>query len=472
MSFKKAQDRIKKAEGFVQIAQDHWSFELEGKLFVPWGLNYDRSIYGGNDHILEEMMDLAPHKVDEDFRIARDLGSNVIRIFPHVGCLQKEFGEISEREMEKLDHTIELAKKNDQWVDITGLSHIDTSNLPKWYFELSDKEIIEGEALVWETIARRYANEPAVFCYNLQNEPFINYHNSDVVTVGSFTMRDGREFSYCNAHFKDVEGEWARWVETRYSSDKELRVAWGDFPLEGETYDSPRLPVHNGDRGFARYKDWILFREELAYRWTDTMVRAIRKHDSHHLITLGFLPTGIPLCGEAHSGFNPQLLAPLLDFVCIHLYPQFPTTPGRYIEESRYRLEMLLRACFAGKPVVVEEWNALGGEYTTGQHSATEWFDLFMKQSEDDASGWLTFYHAMLEDTVDLATGELSNGWVGKFKSYAPGVKETRYERAPGKEIWRFNRFDYFYSKDCQTALLNEYIDAEKQGCAIDIDFT
>src|SRR4029079_7187615 len=55
-------------------------------------------------------------------------------------------------------------------------------------------------------------------------------------------------------------------------------------------------------------------REQVAQQWLAQMVTAIREVDHRHLITLGCLPT-------TGAGFVPREIATQLDFLCVHIYP-------------------------------------------------------------------------------------------------------------------------------------------------------
>lgn len=120
-------------------------------------------------------------------------------------------------------------------------------------------------------MAQRYADEPAILMFDLQNEPFMAKVGSSLKSIGCFTVSEGRQFCYCNPHFREKHAE-------------------------------------SGDA--------------LAHLWTSTMVQSVRQYDQRHLITLGLLPTAAPVFGVDNPGFNVRAVAPLLDVIAIHLYPE------------------------------------------------------------------------------------------------------------------------------------------------------
>ena len=65
----------------VRVSDDKHGFVLEksGRSFVPWGFNYDHDEIG---RLLEDYWDKEWPKVEEDFPKMKDLGANVVRIYP------------------------------------------------------------------------------------------------------------------------------------------------------------------------------------------------------------------------------------------------------------------------------------------------------------------------------------------------------------------------------------------------------
>jgi hypothetical protein len=151
-------------------------------------------------------------------------------------------------------------------------------------------------------------------------------------------------------------------------------------------------------------------------------VGAIRHHDPHHLVTIGFLPTSVPLDGPArqYSGFAPDRLAPLLDFVSIHLYPQRVAPPAELLQANLTQHELILLALLAstaGKPVEVEEWFAYGAALQRGNITWGAWFDSFLAMTKPLASGWFSFYHAVLNDGAGAAIPDAYREWLDRFRA-------------------------------------------------------
>ena len=62
-------------------------------------------------------------------------------------------------------------------------------------------------------------------------------------------------------------------------------------------------------------------RPAIARQWCHRLVAAIRKHDQRHLITVGLVPWSLDRPGLT-SGFVPKEIAPELDFIAVHQYPE------------------------------------------------------------------------------------------------------------------------------------------------------
>lgn len=115
-------------------------------------------------------------------------------------------------------------------------------------------------------------------------------------------------------------------------------------------------------------------RVEIAEQWVRRLSSAIRKHDRRHLITVGMVDWSLDRPGLT-SGFVPGKIAPQLDFVCVHLYPE----RGK-IDEALATLQ----GFSVGKPVVIEE--------TFPLKCSSDELDQFIDASKDCARGWISFY--------------------------------------------------------------------------------
>ncbi|MFO0870338.1 MAG: cellulase family glycosylhydrolase [Pirellulales bacterium] len=257
--------------------------------FVPWGFNYDHDRDG---RLLEDYWHDEWPTVVEDFREMRALGANVVRIHLQVGRFLKGPQEVDERNLARLKELVRLAEQERLYLDLTGLGCYHKADVPSWYDMLDETGRWEAQARFWEAIARVGATSPAIFCYDLMNEP--------VSPAGP-----GRA------------GQW-------------LGPPFGDKHFVQYISLEPR--------GRAR--------PAIAREWIARLSRSIRQVDAHHLITVGLVDWSLDRPGLT-SGFVPQQIADQLDFLCVHLYPR----TGRLTED----LETLAGFAAVGKPVVIEE---------------------------------------------------------------------------------------------------------------------
>ena len=156
----------------VQISEDGTSFVLaeSGEKFVPWGFNF----VGEFGQILEEYWKEDWTGVEEDFRRMRSLGANVVRLHLQVGTYLTTPEEVDQTALNLLRDTLDLAQRCGLYVNLTGLGCYHLDAVPPWFDELSESNRWEVQARFWEGIAGICTDHPAVFCYDLMNEPVVS----------------------------------------------------------------------------------------------------------------------------------------------------------------------------------------------------------------------------------------------------------------------------------------------------------
>jgi len=221
----------------------------------------------------------------------KQLGANVVRVHLQFGRFMQSVTEAEPRALARLARLLTLAKRLRLRLDITGLACYHKRDVPDWYDALSEGQRWQAQARFWEAVARQCAGSPAVFCYDLMNEP--------VVPGG--------------------EGRRTDWLGPPFA---------GKHFVQFITLDKTgRAPP------------------EIARAWIDQLTSAIRKYDRRTLITVGLVPWSLDRPG-LHSGFVPSKIALSLDFLSVHLYPEK--------EKHSEDLETL-RGFAVGKPVLIEE---------------------------------------------------------------------------------------------------------------------
>ncbi len=302
------------------IGKDARSFALEssGKVFSPRGFNYDRDY---KMRLLEDYWENEWTTVEQDFAEMKQLGANVVRIHLQFGRFMRGPNEPNPKALDRLGKLVELAERTGLYLDLTGLACYRKSEVPAWYDALGEKARWRAQAAFWEAVSARCAGSPAIFCYDLMNEPVV-------------------------------------------PADRMERGSWLTGELGGFCYVQ-YISLDQPDRS----------RPDIAREWIRTMTQAIRKRDKKTLITVGLVDWSLDRPGRITSGFDPKTVAPELDFLCVHLYP-----------ESNKLADNLatLKAFCVGKPVVIEE--------TFPMHCTVPELAHFLQQSQDHAAGWIGFY--------------------------------------------------------------------------------
>ncbi|MDA0767397.1 MAG: cellulase family glycosylhydrolase [Verrucomicrobia bacterium] len=231
--------------------------------FVVWGVNYD---HDGEGRLLDEYWEDEWETVVADFREIRELGANCVRIHLQFGMFMEGPDKAHAPALARLAKLVKLAEETRLYLDVTGLACYHKKNIPAWYDRLGEEERWAAQAVFWEAVAKVGAGSPAVFCYDLMNEPILPG--------------------------KEAGGEWlggelgGKYFVQRISLD-----------LKGRT------------------------REEVAEAWVVRMVEAIRKGDEEHLITVGVIPWVFAFGGGKPLFHDPQV-GKRLDFVAVHFYPE------------------------------------------------------------------------------------------------------------------------------------------------------
>jgi hypothetical protein len=301
----------------IVVTPDGTGFETakSRQRFVPWGANY-----GNAGRLLEDFWDKDWDVLASDFRKLHEMGANVVRVHLQYGKFMIAPDKANPKSLKRLGRLLKLAEKNGLRLDITGLACYRPADTPAWYDALEEKPRWKAQANFWSAVAKTCKGSPAVFCYDLINEP---------LSPGD----------------KRKPGEWR----------------------SGSLY---------GGYDFLQYialDPTGRKREDIATAWIEQMTSAIRKHDRLALITVGLLPWSREW--KYLSGFVPEAVAPKLDFLSVHIYPD-PKKPGEEME--------CLRLFAVGKPVVIEETFPLSC-------SAAE-LETFMRASRKYACGWIGHY--------------------------------------------------------------------------------
>jgi hypothetical protein len=262
--------------------------DKSGRRFIVWGLNYDHNSSG---RLIEDYWQTDWDKVKKDFMEMKDMRANLVRIHLQLPKFMKSAESVDEKMLLKLKQLINLAEKTGLYLDITGLGCYHKMDVPKWYDDLNEADRWSVQSLFWKAVAKTCESSPAIFCFDLMNEPIVAGDNKK-------------------------ETEWLA----------------GEF---GGEYFTQRITLDLSGRTSI----------QVAKAWVEKLVNGIRLYDKKHMITVGVIPWAYYFPG-AKPLFYSDEVGKNLDFVSVHFYPQKDDTQNAL---------QALKVYNVGKPIVVEE---------------------------------------------------------------------------------------------------------------------
>ncbi|GIW79739.1 MAG: hypothetical protein KatS3mg105_1546 [Gemmatales bacterium] len=330
---------------WVRVANDKKSFVFSksGRKFIPWGFNYDHQ--EGTGRLIEDYWDKEWPTIVQDFKEMKALGANVVRIHLQFGAFMESAKNPNKHALDQLARLVKLAEKTGLYLDLTGLGCYHKKDVPQWYDELGEKERWQAQAVFWQAVAGRCADSPAIFCYDLMNEP---------VVPGNKKRKDWLAGAFGGKHF-----------------------------VQFITLSAANRPRH-----------------EIARQWIGQLTAAVRKYDKRHLITVGLVPWSLDRPG-LNSGFIPEKVTGNLDFIAVHLYPE----KGKVNEA----VDTVKGFAAVGKPVVIEEIfplkcdaRELGEFIDRSKKHATGWIGFYWGKTPEEYRKGKTFRDAVVLSWLEL----------------------------------------------------------------------
>jgi hypothetical protein len=250
---------------WIRVSEDgtHFVRGSAAERFVVWGVNYDHDRDG---RLLEDYWHDDWPTVVEDLREIEQLGANTVRVHLQLGKFMEAADRPHVANLERLAELVRLAEQTGLYLDVTGLGCYHKQDVPPWYNELSEAERWKVQQRFWRAVAIVCKLSPAIFCYDLMNEPILPGNKP--------------------------ETDWLA----------------GEL---GGKYFVQRIALDLAGRT----------RTDVAQEWVAGLAAAIREVDDRHLITVGEIPWAMVFQGAKSTFHTPEVGRPL-DFVSVHFYPK------------------------------------------------------------------------------------------------------------------------------------------------------
>lgn len=250
---------------WIRVSDDktHFVEVTTGRRIVMWGVNYDHDERG---RLIEDYWHPEWAKVAADFAEIKALGCNVVRVHLQLARFMDTAEKPNAANLAKLGELVQLAERTGLYLDVTGLGCYHKPDVPAWYDALEAAARWDVQARFWRAVAGVCKDSPAVFCYDLMNEPVL-------------------------------PGE-------------KKETEWLGRPL-GDKYFVQRIALDLGGKT----------RNEVARDWVKKLTGAIREVDQRHLLTVGVIPWAQVFKGAKPLFYAPEVGEPL-DFASVHFYPK------------------------------------------------------------------------------------------------------------------------------------------------------
>jgi len=401
--------------GLIAIGPDGGGFVEAGasQPFVPFGTNYYDPNTGWPPKVWQQF---DPNRVAEHFTLMKELGVNCARVFLAAETFQPDVNSVDEPSLRKLDALIRTAREAGIRLILTGPDHWEGS--PEYWKpdRFAGESALRALENFWRTVAARYAGEPAIFAWDLLNEPQMPWF------------------------LETWRPKWNAWLEVKYANRERLHAAWVDELKQEEAWGDVGAPKDVADANNPRLLDWQRFREHLADEWVRRQAETIRQADPTHLITVGYIQWSYPIIRPGnpslYAAFNPKRQAKWLDFISVHFYPLLgmPFGSRQNWENNLAYLQSILAYCHTGKPVVLSEYGWYGGGSPLGRPFLSEdeqarWLVAEVEASRRLSDGWLSWPLADTPESTDMSRygglvkpDMIYKVWAWRFRTYAANL--------------------------------------------------
>lgn len=445
----------------IRVHPSGWGFIEKGtnRPFIPWGCNYYDPFTGWAPHLWEEF---DPGRVTEQLGHIQSVGGNVIRIFTTVKNVLLDPKKINLTGIKKMESMLSRAEACNLRVIWSGPSLWEGA--PDWWREDAPYEAYANPGLItamqtaWRGIGGAFRGHPALFAYDLHNEPFAPWKRSAILNV-----------------------KWTVWRK-RYAPEAPEKLP---APIEPQNCN-----WHN---------DLQRFREYLAVEYVRQMTDAIRSTDDTHLITIGLHQKSAPFDWyppDPYAAFNPHSLAEYLDYISVHYYPHHNFHPNLYrdpyetaegFKETLWHARAVCRYVYnIDKPVVLEECGWYGGgsvlignreQPLRSEEEQTAWCKGLVEATHNDVCGWLFWPYRDTPTALDPsrfsglfdATGRVKD-WGMAFTRLAPEVISSIPARVKGTQVMPLSWKSLVTEPEQIKPFRTRYVNAFREGQIVDFE--
>jgi hypothetical protein len=170
----------------VDAAGRGFATATSGRSFHPWGMNY-----GNASRLMEDFWAHDWATLAGDLHELAALGANVVRVHLQAGRFMLAPDRANPEALVLLTRLLRAAEDNGLYLDVTGLACYRPSDVPAWYDALDEAGRWHAQAAFWEAVAATCAGSPAMFCYDLVNEPFVPAERREVGRWSSGSLFGG-----------------------------------------------------------------------------------------------------------------------------------------------------------------------------------------------------------------------------------------------------------------------------------------
>ncbi len=281
-------------EAGQRMTADRNYFRLDGKPYLPVGLNYFSTDPYGRAFFVGQSIGGNPYIWEHDFAMMEKAGVSIVRTgiwANRFRYLEDVSGASDERLLNAIEAYLDAAARHHMQVIFTFFAFNpggETRRSPAGGNEgmapqsnpYLDPFAIEQETTYVRSIVSRFKNIP-FFSYDLINEP--SYANIEHIWKGNSPAGGKAETS-----------AWQLWLKTRYGLIDSLASAWHVPPSELGGFNRVQLPdydeiqqARDNNSKNVRAVDYNLFAQHAFNDWVSDMIMAIRSTGSKQAIAVG-----------------------------------------------------------------------------------------------------------------------------------------------------------------------------------------